>query len=299
MLAGQPGMPFAFANLAAQGLAAQQPAMYSYEDLQLLQQRLPMPGYYDMQFQPPTTLSRDQGLTNVPYSDGKLSRMEAQSPTVQTSQQQQQQTAQQQQQFINPTLPPGYNYYYAGGMVPGGYSYTPTVFPVPPVTNAAHAGSTGNPQFQKPGAFTGSHAYGTGYDDLSSQPQDFSKTYGASAQTQNKGSGSVAVTSATSDISAAAYGKTHTQSFDKTGFPGGTPPPFNMLPTGSQGGPLGAPAAYGTTYVPVMAHQAHSQMLHHHLQQDSTGGSSRGSQQTATQAKAAASKSYGPYWGGS
>ena len=33
--------------------------------------------------------------------------------------------------------------------------------------------------------------------------------------------------------------------------------------------------------------------------QDSTGGSSRGSQQTATQAKAAASKSYGPYWGGS
>ena len=27
------------------------------------------PGYYDMPFQPPTTtLSRDQGLTNVPYS---------------------------------------------------------------------------------------------------------------------------------------------------------------------------------------------------------------------------------------
>lgn len=47
-------------------------------------------------------------------------------------------------------------------MVLHGHTEEMSIFQVPPVTNAAHAGTTGNPQFQKPGAFTGSHAYGTG-----------------------------------------------------------------------------------------------------------------------------------------
>ena len=69
-------------------------------------------------------------------AEQKMNRVDAQSPVqaAQTSQQQQQtqSAAAHQQTFINPaTLPPGYNYhYYAGGMLPGGYSFTPTMFPV-------------------------------------------------------------------------------------------------------------------------------------------------------------------------
>lgn len=60
------------------------------------------------------------------------------------------------------------------------------------------------------------------------------------------------------------------QGFDKQGFPGGTPPPFNLpLASASQAGPLGAPAApYGTPFLPMMPPQPHSQtILHHPLQQ--------------------------------
>jgi hypothetical protein len=302
---GQPGMPY---------FGLQQPV---YFDELMLQQRLPMPGYYDMPFQPPTTLTgREQNtLTSVPYTapDQKLTRVEAQSPVQAQSSQQQQQTqsAHQQQAFINPTaLPPGYYNYYPGGILPGGYSFTPQMFQVPSVTNsAAHGGTTANAQFQKPGAY-GSHAYGTaGYDDLSSQGQDLAKAYGGSTQTQAKVSvGSVSVTSSGTDLTGAGYGKTHNpvslpvnQSYDKaTGFHAGTPPPFNLpLPTGTQAGAMGAPtAAYGAPYVPVMTHQPPSQMMHHHLQQDCSGGSSRAGQQTATQPKASSGKTYSAaYWG--
>jgi hypothetical protein len=69
-----------------------------------------------------------------PGADGKLSRVDAQSPVQgsQTSQQQPTQSAHQ-QTYINPaaTLPPGYGYYIAQtGLVPGSFSYTPTMFPV-------------------------------------------------------------------------------------------------------------------------------------------------------------------------
>ena len=73
-------------------------------------------------------------------SENKMTRVDAQSPvTAQTTQQQQtpsahqqqQQQQQQQQAFINATLPPGYNYYYpTGSVLPGGYSYPATMFPV-------------------------------------------------------------------------------------------------------------------------------------------------------------------------
>ena len=67
-------------------------------------------------------------------ADGKLSRMDAQSPVSAQNSQPQQQAQSAHQAFINPTLPPAAaypNYYYAAGSVlPGGYSYTPTVFPV-------------------------------------------------------------------------------------------------------------------------------------------------------------------------
>ena len=59
------------------------------------------------------------------------------------------------------------------------------------------------------------------------------------------------------------------QSFDKAGFHAGTPPPYGLtMPTGTQAGPMAAPTGpYGTPYVPVLPHQQHSQMMHHHLQQ--------------------------------
>lgn len=60
------------------------------------------------------------------------------------------------------------------------------------------------------------------------------------------------------------------QAFDKQAYHGGTPPPFNLpLATATQAGPMGAPTTpYGTPFLPVMAaHQAHSQMMHHPIQQ--------------------------------
>lgn len=71
-------------------------------------------------------------------ADGKLNRVDAQSPVQAQTSSQQQHTAgsTQQQAFINPaaaaTLPPGYNYYtYPSNMLPAGYQYSPAaVFPV-------------------------------------------------------------------------------------------------------------------------------------------------------------------------
>ncbi len=295
---GQPGLaPFAIPG------SAQQAPVYSYEDLQLLQRAIPLPVT--------TTLTgRDQpgALGTAPYSgtDNKLARVDAQSPVnAQTSSQQQGQSTAHQQAFINPTLPPGYNYYYPSNVLPaaaaaGGYPYAPTIFPVanllPSVTNTAHGSTTGTPaQFQKPGAYQ-SHSYGSG-----GQAQDFSKVYGGNSQGQNKASvgGSLSATSSASDLTAAAagYGKTHPQSFDKAGFHASTPPPFNLpLPPGTQAGSVGAPAAYGAPYVPMMPHQPHSQILH--LPQDSSGSSNRGSQQSSVQGKGASSKNFSTtYWG--
>ena len=63
-------------------------------------------------------------------ADGKLGRVDAQSPVqAQTSQPGQNQSGHQ-QTYMNPTIPPGYNYYYPGGMLPSGYSYTAPMFPV-------------------------------------------------------------------------------------------------------------------------------------------------------------------------
>lgn len=76
-------------------------------------------------------------------------------------------------------------------------------------------------------------------------------------------------------------------SFDKPGFPAGTPPPFNM--PGTQTGPMGAPS---TAYAPppfiamLAHHQQHpSPMLHHQLHQDSQGTSSQRSNQSGGQQK--------------
>lgn len=64
------------------------------------------------------------------------------------------------------------------------------------------------------------------------------------------------------------------QSFEKQGFHAGTPAASFSLPSAlGSGGPINAPAAAGYAPAPFMHilaphQQPHSQILHHHLQQD-------------------------------
>ncbi|KAH9500843.1 hypothetical protein Btru_073146 [Bulinus truncatus] len=271
------------------------PPLYPFEpDMQLLQQRMPLQtgSYYDIgaAFPAPAgsalPTGRDQqpSLTTVPFSgtaadSSKMARVDAQSPNS-TSQPQ---NAQQ------PLINFHYGYYYPQ-MFPGATSIQyPQVFPVTPVTNtAAHAGATATPQFQK--AYASVYAP-KGYDELN-QAQDFSKTgYGSSSST-----GKSSTRAGATEITQNAYNKTHSQAFDKQGFHGGTPPPFNLpLATATQAGPIAAPTTpYGAPFVPVMAaHQPHSQMMHHPIQQDSNASTSRGINQQGNQTKSGGAKAYG------
>lgn len=151
------------------GLLPAYPQIYGYEDLHMLQSRLPMPSlqdYYGITFPGPTaTLSgRDGSLTNNPYSGevNKFGRNDSTSPAPPTSlaaqqppqgQSQGQSQAQPQPPQAQPQpqgqpqhhnsqqafLPPGYSYtglpYYPGvpGAVPSAaaFQYGPTMF-VPP-----------------------------------------------------------------------------------------------------------------------------------------------------------------------
>uniref|UniRef100_UPI0037E8C697 ubiquitin-associated protein 2a n=1 Tax=Semicossyphus pulcher TaxID=241346 RepID=UPI0037E8C697 len=151
------------------GLLPAYPQIYGYEDLHMLQSRLPMPSlqdYYGITFPgPAATLSgRDGSLTNNPYSGEvtKFGRNDSTSPAPPTSlaapqppqgQSQGQSQAQPQPPQAQPQpqgqpqhhssqqafLPPGYSYtglpYYAGvpGAVPSAaaFQYGPTMF-VPP-----------------------------------------------------------------------------------------------------------------------------------------------------------------------
>ncbi|XP_060594663.1 ubiquitin-associated protein 2-like isoform X2 [Ruditapes philippinarum] len=314
---GQAGtLPF-YGLQGLQGL--QQPQLYNLEEFQYLQQRMPplaTSNMYDLQQAtaaglpiPPTTLnsnSTQQTIPTVPYSgsndSSKLPRVDAQSPTGSVPSNSQQSGSGQSAAHQQPYIHLNYSYYYPPSLIPGaGFQYP--MIPMPQVTNAAHAGTPANTQYQQKNY--GSHVqYGTNkmYDDLTGQSSgDFSKSPYGTSQAQPKANSSVTAGSGSSDIQIPGYGaKTHTQ-----GFHAGTPPPFNLqqmaagqLATGTQAGPLGAPtAAYGAPFVPMMTHQPHSQMLHHPLQ-DATS-SSRGSQQAGSHSQTkTASKSYtGSNWG--
>ncbi|XP_062313675.1 ubiquitin-associated protein 2a isoform X5 [Osmerus eperlanus] len=145
------------------GLLPAYPQIYGYEDLHMLQSRLPMPSlqdYYGITFPGPTALSgRDGSLANNPYSGEvtKFGRGDSTSPAPPTSLSapqppQGQNQGQSQPQPPQPQgqpqgqhhssqqafLPPGYSYtglpYYAGmpSAVPSAaFQYAPTMF-VPP-----------------------------------------------------------------------------------------------------------------------------------------------------------------------
>ncbi|XP_037114556.1 ubiquitin-associated protein 2-like isoform X3 [Syngnathus acus] len=328
------------------GLLPAYPQIYGYEDLQMLQSRLPF-DYYGVAFPGSTaTMPGRDGLANNPYSGEatKFGRNDSSSPAPPTSlsaggvQSQAQQAPQagtqgqgqgqsqgqqnQNQAFLNPPLPPGYGYaglpYYPGMPgIPSAFQYGPTVF-VPPTSAKQPTIGLANPSsqyHQQHQPTYGQHAYGAAFDDLSqAHAGEYNKGgYGGSAQSQiaksagsgpgkapgMSGSGS---NGGVPDISASIYSKT--QSFDKQGFHTGTPPPFS-LPSALGAGPMnpgGAPGYAPAPFLHILPphQQPHSQLLHHHLTQDTQGGPGQRSQSNSMQQKNQGSKSsYGssPYWG--
>ncbi|XP_072572286.1 ubiquitin-associated protein 2-like isoform X3 [Paramormyrops kingsleyae] len=340
-----PGVPPLLPNpyIMAPGLLhPYPPQVYGYDDLQMLQTRIPL-DYYSIPFATPTTAltGREGSLTNNPYSAAELTKFgrgEAPSPAPATTLSQPQQSQPQthhttQQPFLNPALPPGYSYtslpYYTGvpGM-PNPFQYGP-VFPVAPTSSKQHGVNVGvnasATAFQQASGY-GSHGYSTGYEEMgqASGSGDFCKggystavaaaaAAAAAASAQNKPASSVtgpgvgvSVTSSNTgvpDISGSVY--TKTQSFDKQGFHAATPAASFSLPSAlASGGPINPPAAAGYAPAPFMHilaphQQPHSQILHHHLQQDGQSGTGQRSQNSSIQQKSQVNKSaYNSYnWG--
>ncbi|XP_017336681.1 ubiquitin-associated protein 2-like isoform X1 [Ictalurus punctatus] len=339
-----PGVPPLLPNpyIMAPGLLHAYPTqVYGYDDLQMLQTRIPL-DYYSIPFATPTTAltGRDGSLTNNPYSAGELTKFgrgDTSSPAPATTLAQAQQSQTQthhttQQTFLNPALPPGYSYtslpYYTGVPgLPNTFQYGPAMFPVAPTSSKQHGVNVGvnasATAFQQASGY-GSHGYSTGYEDLgqaSAGSGDFCKGgYGnavaaaAAASAQNKPASSVtapgvgvSVTSSNTgvpDISGSVY--TKTQSFEKQGYHTAAAPgaSFSVPSALGSGGPINPPAAAPYAPAPfmhILTHQQpHSQMLHHHLQQDAQTGSGQRSQNASIQQKSQINKSaYNSYnWGG-
>ncbi|KAJ8791055.1 hypothetical protein J1605_020856 [Eschrichtius robustus] len=176
--------------------------IYGYDELQMLQSRLPM-DYYGIPFATPAALAtRDGSLANNPYSGDvtKFGRGDSASPAPATTLAQPQQSQSQahhtaQQPFLNPALPPGYSYtglpYYTG--IPSAFQYGPTMF-VPPASAKQHGVSLSSPStpFQQASGY-GQHSYSAGYDDVSqgAAAGDYTKGgYCGSSQAQSKSAGS-------------------------------------------------------------------------------------------------------------
>uniref|UniRef100_A0A8C7H166 Ubiquitin associated protein 2-like n=1 Tax=Oncorhynchus kisutch TaxID=8019 RepID=A0A8C7H166_ONCKI len=283
---------------------ASQPQVYGYDDLQMLQTRIPL-DYYSIPFATPNTAltGRDGSLSNNPYSGdlSKFGRGDASSPApattlAQQTQQNQSQTHHTTQQpFLNPALPPGYSYtslpYYTGVPgLPNTFQYGPAMFPVAPTSSKQHGVNVGvnasATAFQQASAY-GSHGYNTGYEDMgqASGSGDFCKGgYGtavaAAASAQSKQASSVSgpgvgvsVTSSNTgvpDISGSVYTKTQQQSFEKQqGFHATTPATSFSLPSAlGSGGPINPPAAAGYAPAPFMhilaPHQQPLSQILHH-----------------------------------
>ncbi|XP_057212718.1 ubiquitin-associated protein 2b isoform X2 [Triplophysa rosa] len=310
------------------GLLPAYPPIYGYEDLQMMQSRLPM-DYYGMTFPGTALAGRDGGLASNPYSGEptKFGRSDSNSPAPITSlssvppsqtqsavpqnqgpqnpgQAQQGQT----QAFLNPPLPPGYGYtslpYYPGMPgVPSAFQYGPTVF-MPQASTKQHTmGPSGQYQHQ---AGYSQHAYGAGFDELSQAHAagEYGKGgYGGSSQSQVKamsnstGKAPGMSGSASSELSGTVYSKT--QTFDKQGFPTAAAPAFSLPSALGGTGPLnptGAPGYAPAPYLHILPphQQPPSQLLHHHMAQDTQGQRSQSSSMQKNQAKSNYSSS--PYW---
>ncbi|XP_041430508.1 ubiquitin-associated protein 2-like isoform X19 [Xenopus laevis] len=293
-----PGVPPLLPNpyIMAPGLLhAYPPQVYGYEDLQMLQTRFPL-DYYSIPFPTPSAplTGRDGSLANNPYSGdlAKFGRGDASSPAPATTLAQPQQSQAQghhttQQTFLNAALPPGYSYtslpYYTGVPgIPSTFQYGPAVFPVAPTSSKQHGVNVGvntsAAAFQQAPSY-GSHGYNTGVSVTSS----------------NTG---------VPDISGSVYSKTQ-QSFEKQGFHTGTPATsFNLPSALASAGPINPATAAAYQPAPFMHilaphQQPHSQILHHHLQQEAQSGAGQRNQGASMTQKSQASKSaYSSYsWG--
>ncbi|KAH8257849.1 hypothetical protein KR038_002141 [Drosophila bunnanda] len=316
------------------GLPYYQQPVYSYEELQMMQQRVPhVQGYYDMNYPQASLGAGRDNLGSVAYStmtDGRFARTDNNSSPVGNVSS----TMSQQAGSGAPMLNVPYAYFYGGNVMPGSFQYgTPTIYPVSPLLEfrnhiavcnwnrfdlikqqqipAANTASGG--QFPKPSYSAG---YGsTSYDTLSQTTQDYSKGGGGGysssvnqqSKTQTVSNQSQAGTG--SDLTSSMYGKGHAalnkvNSYEKQSFHSGTPPPFNMANTQTAGGTSAQP--YGM-YLPMPA-AGHHNMIHQPIHQvesqlppqfivDSNSAGQR--QQSTSQSKSAGKQNYSPsYWTG-
>lgn len=311
------------------GLLPAYPPIYGYEDLQMMQSRLPM-DYYGMTFPGAVIAGRDGGLASNPYSGEptKFGRSDSISPAPTTSlssvppsqtqstipphtqgpqnpgQAQQGQT----QAFLNPPLPPGYGYtslpYYPGVPgVPSPFQYGPTVF-MPQASTKQHTMGPSS-QYQHQAGYS-QHAYGAGFDELSQAHAagEYGKGgYGGSSQSQAKvmsnstGKAPGLSGSASSELTGTVYSKTPT--FDKQGFPTAAAPAFSLPSALGGTGPLNPTGAPGYAPAPFLHilpphQQPPSQLLHHHMAQDTQGQRTQSSSMQKNQGKSNYSSS--PYW---
>ncbi|XP_009998089.1 PREDICTED: ubiquitin-associated protein 2-like [Chaetura pelagica] len=299
-----PGVPPLLPNpyIMAPGLLhAYPPQVYGYDDLQMLQTRFPLVqgqaqavegctpvdliwflldhktiiGFILAQsrtipFPTPTTLltGRDGSLSSNPYSGDlpKFGRGDASSPAPATTLAQPQQSQTQthhttQQTFLNPALPPGYS-----------YTSLPYYTGVPGLPSTFQYGPAVFPV-----APTSSKQHGVNVSvNASATPFQQPSGYGSHGYSTG-----VSVTSSNTgvpDISGSVYSKTQVSAWcvSQEAYP---PTPCLHILTPHQ--------------------QPHSQILHHHLQQDGQSGSGQRSQGSSIPQKSQANKSaYNSYsWG--
>ncbi|XP_075215484.1 uncharacterized protein LOC142321353 [Lycorma delicatula] len=315
------------------GLQYYQQPVFSYEDaaIQVIQQRLPPhvvnPGYFDIGFQPPTSLATGRdGLASVAYSvpDVRFTRSDNNtSPVPSTLSQQSATQAAHQQPIINPAIPAAAAYaYFYSGFPAGNFQYGPPMYtPVAPTATASGHGNSTSAQYAKgPGGYS-SGGYGSGYETGSAADYTAVKvgtggTGYTASPAQNKTGTSVGTPTGTnpSTTSDLMYNKSHgtlgkVNSYEKQGFHSGTPPPFNM--TGSQNTGIAPTSVYPPQLIfSGMPHQQHhsTTMMHqqpmHQIEMRNQGrrtdggtGSGARSQTSTQQNKSGAKQNYSPsYW---
>ncbi|XP_070140226.1 protein lingerer isoform X2 [Drosophila kikkawai] len=289
------------------GLPYYQQPVYSYEELQMMQQRVPhVQGYYDLNYPPASLGTGRDNLGSVAYStmtDGRFARTDNNSSPVGNVSS----TMSQQAGSGAPMLNVPYAYFYGGNVMPGSFQYgTPTIYPQQiPAANTASGG-----QFPKPSYSAG---YGsTSYDTLSQTTQDYSKGGGGYSSSVNQQSKTQTVSNQSqagtgSDLTSSMYGKGHVtlnKSYEKQSFHSGTPPPFNMANTQTAGGTSAQPYGMFLPMPPTghhnMIHQPIHQMdgrIHSSSRRDSNSAGQR--QQSTSQSKSAGKQGYSPsYWTG-
>uniref|UniRef100_A0A182Q7G5 Protein lingerer n=1 Tax=Anopheles farauti TaxID=69004 RepID=A0A182Q7G5_9DIPT len=233
-------LPMVNPYIQAPGLPFYQQAVYSYEDMQLMQQRMPhVPGFYDLNYQTPTSLGaagvRDANLGSVAYStmsDGRFTRTDNNSSPQQM-----------------PT-----NAATSGGQ-----------FQKPAYNTGGYGSATGYDTLGQSGQDYNKNAY-----QASIVGQQQSK--GQTVANPQSGSGSG------SDMAPSMYGKNHAAinkvNYDKQSFHSGTPPPYNIAGTQTAGATSAQPYGQHLTYIPAMATH-HNINMHQNMHQDSTSSGQR------------------------